>query len=653
MAVEIKSNDIFSHKQFEKHSKIYAGPGAGKTYFLVQNVKEIITKNPLITESHDRKVLCVTYTNAAVDEIKRRLDTFGEYAEVFTIHGFINQYIIRFFQQDLREIIKKDFDIEVKGTKSISSQIEGLGILQGVDVKDIYNLIYKETGEDPSVSLLSYSKKDMAQVEVNIKKFVDNVRAHSMELKHPNKIVSAHVKPIKKYIWSNVRKLTFDEILYFGYRILESNPTALYALRVKFPFIFVDEFQDTNPLQTLLIKLIGEKNTVITVVGDVAQSIYSFQGARPDDFLNFTIKGGREMEEYVINGNRRSTANIVNFCNFLRQSDTSVKQVSLHNNGAKEDGKGNEVKKIHFLIGVSEEIDNIIYSALENGGVVLTRTWADAFAYIRGIDEDQVKLLKKIYNYYNRDTSAINIREEIIEHNNVKWVRAFRLIFNLWESYNKGSLIDILKSFYAYEKCDMRSITPKGILLIDKLLHAVFSELDEQNLTCDVINNLNNEFEKDEYQYLRETVFSNGFFIQVFDEYDNNLRETVSQLYWTTSYKLFKDVFSENSKFMTVHKSKGLEWDKVIVSVIPNLKMNKITLKDLFSNPQLIDKNKTGDAAEEFTRLYYVACSRAKDDLYIRIADGDEYLIHNIRASLDAYMATNGEKINYEFIGED
>ena len=83
--------------------------------------------------------------------------------------------------------------------------------------------------------------------------------------------------------------LETDEILYFGYRILENNPTALYALRVKFPFIFVDKFQDTNPLQTLLVKLIGQKSTKIIVVGDIAQSIYSFQGAKPSDFNDFCI----------------------------------------------------------------------------------------------------------------------------------------------------------------------------------------------------------------------------------------------------------------------------------------------------------------------------------------------------------------------------
>ena len=86
------------------------------------------------------------------------------------------------------------------------------------------------------------------------------------------------------------KKLTHNEILYFGYRILESNPTAAYSIRVKFPFMFVDEFQDTNPLQTLIVKLIGQKSTIIGIVGDVAQSIYSFQGARQLTSRIFLLK---------------------------------------------------------------------------------------------------------------------------------------------------------------------------------------------------------------------------------------------------------------------------------------------------------------------------------------------------------------------------
>ena len=645
MAIEITSGDIFTPEQLEKHAKVYAGPGAGKTHFLVENIKNIVTTNSLITQSRMRKVLCVTYTNAAVGEIKRRLDKFTEHVEVYTIHGFIIEHIIQLFQQDLKDIMKSDFGIEVGNKGKISSQVEGLGILHGIDKNEIFDFIRQINPLEFSDDEFGYSKKAMGEVEVNNDAFISSITERTpryMGLKIPSKIDERHVVPIKKYIWSIVRKLTHNEILYFGYRILESNPTALYAIRVKFPFIFVDEFQDTNPLQTLLIKLIGQKSTVIGVVGDVAQSIYSFQGAQPTDFKNFTIEGNRELKEYVINGNRRSTENVVNFCNFLRQSDSDVVQISDRPYDTEEQKVWSETKKIHFLIGNSVTIYSIIKNILKNNGVVLTRTWAAAFDYIQGVDEQQAKLLKSIYNsYYN---SPIQLRDEIAEHNNVTWVRAFRFIFNLWESYLNGSFIDVIYALKLYATINVRNLTPKAIFQIKKLSSNVFGEVDEQSYTCEIIKKFNTEIEKPDFTNFRETFLGSNFTIPVFDDLDNErLTTAVTKLFGGTSYKLFTDVFSENSKYMTVHQAKGLEWDKVIVSVAPN-SFDKIKIADLYSNPQLMNEN----SADEFTRMYYVACSRAKEDLYVHILD--ESLISELQASINAYIDKTGKRIDYEFI---
>lgn len=645
MAIEMTSGDIFTPEQLEKHAKVYAGPGAGKTHFLVENVKNIITTNSLITHSRMRKVLCVTYTNAAVDEIKRRLDMFTEHVEVYTIHSFIIEHIIQPFQQDLRGIMESDFGIEVGSKGKISSQIEGLGILHGIDKNEIYDFIRKINPLEFSDHEFGYSKKAMGEVEVNNDSFVSSIiegTSRHIGLKAPSKIDERHVVPIKKYIWSIVRKLTHNEILYFGYRILETNPTALYTIRVKFPFMFIDEFQDTNPLQTLLIKLIGQKSTVVGVVGDIAQSIYSFQGAQPTDFKKFFIEGSRELREYVINGNRRSTENVVNFCNFLRQSDNEVIQVSVRPYDTEEKKVRSEAKKVHFLIGNSQTIYSTIQNILKDNGVVLTRAWAAAFDYIQGVDEPQAKLLKSIYNsYYN---SPIQLRDEIAEHNNVTWVRAFRFIFNLWESYINGSFIDVIQALKLYVTIDIEKITPKAIFQIKGLSNNTFSEVNEQSYTCEIINKFNTEIAKPDFAILRETLLGCDFTIPLFDDLDNEkLTTAVAGLFWGTSYKLFTEVFSENSKYMTAHQAKGLEWDKVVVSVTPN-KFDKIKISDLYASPQLMNEN----PADEFTRMYYVACSRAREDLYIHISDGG--LIPNIQAAINAYTEKIGKKIIYELI---
>lgn len=640
---ELTSSDILTSEQLSNHIKVYAGPGAGKTHFLVENIKNIITCNPLVSSSTARKVLCITYTNAAVDELMRRLERFLDYTEIHTIHGFIIEHIIKPFQQDLIEIMKADFNIAVSSKGRITSQIEGLGILHGIDKEEIYQFIRESDPENFSGDAFGYSKKIMGEIEVDNTAFVHSLSSsegRKVQFKYSSKIKPDHVLPLKMYIWSKVRKLTHDEILYFGYRIIENNPTALYALRVQFPYIFVDEFQDTNPLQTLLLKKIGERSCITGVVGDVAQSIYSFQNAKPSDFTTFKIEG-QSNTAYTIKGNRRSTKNIINFCNFLRQADKSVVQCSARYY-KESDEASVESKKIHFLIGDSPEIKDIIKTTISAGGVVLTRTWAAAFDYIQDIDPAQAVLLKSIYNSYY--TSPIQLRDEIVGHNNVTWVRAFRFIFNLWNSHKTGSFIDIVSALKLVSNIDLSQITPKIIFQLDALASEIFDDIDNEKCTCDIITKFNDNINQAPYSELLSFIGGSNFTVPVFDEQErDSLRTAVQQLHWDTSYKLFTEVFSEKSIYMTVHQAKGLEWKKVVVSVVPT-KRDGISIDKLFLSPKITEET----PADEFVRLYYVACSRAQDDLYIHIADGCTK--EQIDTSLSQFIKTSGMQIEYEFL---
>lgn len=645
MAIEITSGDIFTAEQLDKHSKVFAGPGAGKTYFLVENVKNIVTTHSRLAQSRARKVLCITYTNAAVDEITRRLGRYSDFVEIYTIHGFIIEHIIKPFQYDLREIIREDFGITVKSKGKITSQVEGLGILHGVDKTEIFKYITDITSEKAE---LNYSKKIMGDVQVEIADYIQDAAAFASKtvnkkLSASSKIATTHILPIKEYIWSVVKKLTHDEILYFGYRILERNHTVLYATRVRFPFIFVDEFQDTNPLQTKLIKLIGAKSTVIAIIGDIAQSIYSFQGAKPSQFANFAMSGERELAEYVINGNRRSTDNIVNFCNYLRQSDANVLQYSIK----PVENFTAETQKIHFIIGDGDDAKMQITEIIANEGVVLTRTWSAAFSYIRGITPEQLTCLNKIYNSYY--ISPIDIRRDIEEHSFVTWVRAFKFIFGLWDGYRTGAFVEVLRAFSFYDEIDRKKITPKLIVQIKKLSEYLFSGLNENTTgktTVSVIDNFNAKIADDQCSEIA-AVLGSDFKITVFDDADrDDLRTNVLALNWQTSYKLFTEVFSVGSKYMTVHQAKGLEWKKVVVSLTPNKASNRdnTTLDAMYRNPCLLAE----EAAQEFTRMYYVACSRAKEDLYIHLPSGFTSTI--IDTAISSFITKSGQKVEYEII---
>ncbi len=645
MVTEITSGDILNVEQLMHHAKIYAGPGAGKTHFLVENIKNIIMSSPVITQSHARKVLCITYTNAAVGELLDRLEGFTDYVEICTIHGFIIEHVIKPYQEELRNVMKKDFDISVNEKGIISSQTEGIGILHGVDKDEIYEYIRNTSIDAFATDSFQYSKKIMGEVEVDNEKFIESIikdDCKEVSLKASGRIMKEHIKPIKEYVWSKVRKLTHNEILYFGYRILELNPTALYAIRVKFPFVFVDEFQDTNSLQTLLIKLIGKKSTVVGVVGDIAQSIYSFQGAHPSDFVDFNMDGERSLKEYVIRGNRRSTINIVNFCNFLRKSDSTVVQSSIRSYDSDKQKSEVEAKKIHFLLGNSTVVQKIINDVMQEDGVVITRTWAAAFEYIKNIDAMQAKLLKQIYNsYYN---SPIQLRDEIVMHNNVTWVRAFRFIFLLYRSYLTGSFIDVLNALKLYAIIDTNKLTVKVVFQLKRICDNIFCEISDDCLTCDIIEKFNLEIAKSKNEEVQKIFYNTKLHVNISDEYDDeNLISNVKNLNWNTSYRLFNEVFSETSKYMTVHQAKGLEWDKVIVSVAPN-RFDGISISELYSNPQLTKESKS----DEFVRMYYVACSRAKEDIYIHIPEG--YNATDIKNVIDSFIEKSKLQINYECI---
>jgi len=118
----------------------------------------------------------------------------------------------------------------------------------------------------------------------------------------------------KKHLWSH-GKLSYDDILYVSWLIFGKYPQAYKLLQARYPYFFVDEFQDTIPFVVDFLERMGNEGTIVGVVGDKAQAIYEFVGATARQFDNFSVPG---MQEYEIHGNRRSTLQIVNLLNAIR-----------------------------------------------------------------------------------------------------------------------------------------------------------------------------------------------------------------------------------------------------------------------------------------------------------------------------------------------
>lgn len=109
--------------------------------------------------------------------------------------------------------------------------------------------------------------------------------------------------------------LAHEDVLYFAHRILQMFPSLRRFLSDRFPYLFIDEFQDTLPVQAELVRWLADAGTTIGVIGDPEQAIFGFMDANRDHFNSFQLSGHKP---YTILGNRRSTKSIVDFLNRVR-----------------------------------------------------------------------------------------------------------------------------------------------------------------------------------------------------------------------------------------------------------------------------------------------------------------------------------------------
>jgi DNA helicase-2/ATP-dependent DNA helicase PcrA len=140
-------------------------------------------------------------------------------------------------------------------------------------------------------------------------------------------ILESNLLGYKKLYWKD-GLVDHNDILYFSYELVKRYPFILTVLRAKFPYFLVDEFQDTNPIQAKLLKMIGEAETIVGVIGDQAQSVYSFQGAKPEQFSSFHLTN---LSDYTMIDNRRSTNQIIDVLNYVRKDIQQNKYRNVNN----------------------------------------------------------------------------------------------------------------------------------------------------------------------------------------------------------------------------------------------------------------------------------------------------------------------------------
>lgn len=300
MATIITSEQTIS---IDEPFKVCAGPGAGKTHWLINHIKNVVSNSHKLDVV--KKVACITYTNVGTDTITSRLNIGNDMVEVCTIHSFLYANVVKPYVH----LVAKDFELKLDELVVIDeSNLKSEGI-----AKIVLNRIGK-SWLDAKIYLKGLESANWRYDNHEYKHYKPNY-PQAYPTKRGNRYVANDwYLGFKRWLWSE-GYISFDDILYFSYILLSKFPNIYKLISARYPYIFVDEFQDTIPFVVDLLTKLGNEGVIVGVVGDKAQSIYDFLGATVQQFDNFFVSG---MLEYEIRGNKRSTKQIIDLLNIVR-----------------------------------------------------------------------------------------------------------------------------------------------------------------------------------------------------------------------------------------------------------------------------------------------------------------------------------------------
>lgn len=291
-----------AQKQAVEHIKgpslIVAGAGSGKTKVLTCRIANILNHGYKASE-----VLALTFTNKASKEMKERISAIVGHSKARALWmGTFHSVFVRFLREEAERI----------GFPS------SFTIYDTTDTRSALKACIKELKLDEK----SYKPNEVHSRISMAKNNLVTAQAYKMN----NALVqndAAARKPQIADIYALYEKrcrmagaMDFDDLLLYMNILLRDFPEVLDKLQSRFSFILVDEYQDTNFAQYLIVKKLSALHKNICVVGDDAQSIYSFRGAKIENILNFK-KDYPEAREFKLEQNYRSTQTIVKAANSL------------------------------------------------------------------------------------------------------------------------------------------------------------------------------------------------------------------------------------------------------------------------------------------------------------------------------------------------
>lgn len=612
---------------------VIAGAGSGKTRVLTYKIVHLLKCG-----IHPYRILALTFTNKAAREMRERI-------EKLVGSDVANQLWMGTFHSIFARILRRHADaIGYRHDYTIYDTSDSLSLIKRI-IKDMEldDKVYK-----PSLvqSHISRVKNSLISPENYL---MNNDLMKADEVHNRQQMVH-----IYQAYWSRCRlanAMDFDDLLFMMNVLLRDNKDVLNQYREFFKYILVDEYQDTNFAQHLIISQLAPPGYHVCVVGDDAQSIYSFRGANISNVLHLE-QSFTNLKTFKLEQNYRSTQTITLAANSLISKNKGQIKKSLFSNN--EQGRkidviecasdisesyvvANQITAMKVRQGDSYEDFAILYrtnaqsrrleEAMSSGGKRDThgnkqlgipyriygglsfyqrKEVKDTIAYFRlSVNPNDDEALRRVVNYPSRgigETTMGKIQHAAVTGGVSIWtvlthIEQYELSINKRTIEKLNGFVNLIRSFINLNEKGLQANEVARQIITDTGLIEVLTG-DKSNENISRIENINE---------LHSAV---NDYIQTQQELGNPYL-SMSDFLTQASLATDQDSDDDNEQrvtLMTVHAAKGLEFKNVIIVGVE---------EDLF--PSAMSRDDASQLEEE-RRLLYVAITRAKQNCVITYA---------------------------------
>jgi len=654
-----------SQREAVEHVKgpllIVAGAGTGKTTVITKKINYLIEKNLAKPE----EILALTFTDKAAGEMEERVDEMLE-------TGYVDLQISTFHAFCQRLLEEYGVEIGLSGRSKLLSQTDAW-LLVRENIYD-FNLDYYRPMGNPTGqihALLNHFSKCKDEL-ISPQEYLDYVGGlildkDEAEIQEKNKLIE-QANAYHKYnqLLLDSGALDFGDLIFYCVKLLQERPNILKKLQERFKYILVDEFQDVNWSQYELVKLLTRKETSLTVVGDDDQSIYSFRGSNVSIIMRFK-EDFKKAKEIVLTENYRSAKEVLDFAyksiqhnNPDRLEEKLKIDKKLQAKGGIKNGK---VEHLQFQT-LDDEVQGVVKKILEIKEKDSEATLDDFAILVRA--NSHVEPFLNAFEAYNipyeylassglyrqpvvlDSVSFFNIVENI--HNDRAIYRLLRMPFLNFKEDDLQKLTGGAKkkSISYYEACKRAReffVSSVGIENCQKLISLIHDGMKGSRYEKPTVV-LYQFLEKSGYlKYLTHgenegdrEVIRQIYHLKQFFDLIRQYEEIIPGAHVTGFVDHYNQVIEsgDNGKMkqiqdtpdsiniVTVHSAKGLEYKYVFVVNCVEERFPTRRKSSGIEIPSELMKEELPEGDfhyQEERRLFYVACTRAKQQLFLTSAE--------------------------------